>query len=214
MGAFELLFGERNNDNQLSYITNTPLLTPKNHKLSANCCDFINKCLIIDDKQRPSAKELLEHEWFTQNIKPCTLKQKWPWLVVVDGIHSVHSDEEKQSTQNNKAKKHNKRTSFGDIKQNQYYNEDLLFMITALIIHYSKQNVNLENESHKNLHRRISYAKIENNSGNQVFTDSQRVANIAKYALCPKEMVIERIRVTVAYIKSQLNKADVSRIDS
>merc|ERR1711933_675326 len=183
ISAFELLFGERKKSNDDTDI-NIPLLTPKKYKLSANCCDFINECLIYDDKERPSAQQLLKHKWFTQNIKPIPLKQKWPWLVEVDDKNVKNGKNEE--------------------KQNKNDNGDLLFMITALIIHYSQQNVNLENVGIDCLYRKKSHNKGD--------TDYERINNMAKYALCSKEMVIERIRGTVAYIKSQLNKADVYRI--
>merc|ERR1712154_225829 len=48
--TYELLFGDSYNaQDELAYITNPPKLTTKKHGISALCCDFITKCLIIDD---------------------------------------------------------------------------------------------------------------------------------------------------------------------
>eukprot|EP01083_Nonionella_stella_P075327 204737_1 len=201
--CYELLFGARNDpENEVSYVTNPPQLSPKKHKLSAHCCDFIAQCLVMDEKQRLSAQELLTHPWFTQHIAPKPLSDQWFYVVDLN---------EKGM---NKSKKKKVKHLATDFRQHEFYNEDLLFMISALIINYSKQNVNLELDEclpqyHAMLHRRVSHLNAENH-----FTDDQRIANMARCALCSKEMVIDRIRVTVAHIKSQLNKAEVSRIDS
>merc|ERR1712129_391034 len=51
-------------------------------------------------------------------------------------------------------------------KRNEYYNEDLLFMISALVIYYSTQNVDLD--SHNNpskLHRRRSAQNLDQSVG-------------------------------------------------
>merc|ERR1712154_522862 len=89
-------------------------------------------------------------------------------------------------------------------KRNQYYNEDLLFMISALIIYYSTQNVNLDQHSNPSkLHRRRSAQNLDQSVG-KTYSDETRINNIAKYALCSRQMVLERIRVTVAHIKSQI----------
>merc|ERR1712154_628348 len=99
ISTFELLFGERKKSND-DTDSNIPLLTPKKYKLSANCCDFMNKCLMQNDKERPSAQQLLKHKWFTQNVKPIPLKQKWPWLVEIDDVKN-DEDEEKENKYDN-----------------------------------------------------------------------------------------------------------------
>ncbi len=88
----------------------------------------------------------------------------------------------------------------------EYNNEDLLFMISALILYYSTKKFNDKNSgSVQRFHRRVSIEHKHKNGG-EMFSDEQRIANIAKYACCDKDYVIDRIKVTVSYIKSQLNK--------
>lgn len=158
----------------------------------------------MDDKERPSAKQLLEHQWFKSH-KNVSLKQKWPWLVRIHENDDNNLDDEKHDDMNG-SEKRRKRLSFG-----QYFrknvNEDLLFMISALIIRYSKQNIVFDAALTKSehLHRRLP---------NHSFSDNERIENMARYALCSKQMVIERIQTTVAHIKSNLNKNEISRIDS
>eukprot|EP01084_Bolivina_argentea_P160640 279707_1 len=132
--AYEMLFGEVNNE--LFLCNNPPKLTPKQHGISAECCDFIMACLTIDKEQRACALDLMEHEWLSR-IESIPLSiEKWPWLVQVA-----------------KEPKNNQR------KRDSFYNEDLLFMISALIIYYSTQRVDLQNDgSNVSLHRRISDA--------------------------------------------------------
>jgi len=218
--AYELLFGDTYNaEDELAFINNTPKLTPKTHRISSACCDFINKCLIDDYKARPSADELLEHAWFSEHIIKTSLHFKWPWLIEIQCDEHEHdilaAFEKMESTEKNKIekKKSKKKVAFADSvnggngikKRNQYYNEDLLFMISALIIYYSTQNVNLD-QQHNNpskLHRRRSAQNLDQSVG-KTYSDETRINNIAKYALCSRQMVVERIRVTVAHIKSQI----------
>lgn len=239
--AYELLFGdEYNAQDELAFITNTPKLTPKEHKISEECCDFIQKCLTANDKDRPSADNLIEHEWITKHIITTNLDEKWPWLIeiedekskdilaAIDNIDKKNNGKKKNGTNKKNGKK--KMVKFADSddtnnghtldpkniqrsnrSQHHLYNEDLLFMISALIIYYSTQNVDLDSNDQPQsmLHRRVSHVKNDKESaGGKTYSDDERIANMAKYALCSKEMVTDRIRVTVAYIKSQINKTE------
>merc|ERR1712176_806466 len=90
--AYELLFGSSYNaQDELAFISNPPKVKPKTHKISALCCDFINQCLTMDYKQRPSADDLLEHQWFTQHIIKASLHSKWPWLIDIKGDEKEHA---------------------------------------------------------------------------------------------------------------------------
>eukprot|EP00484_Ammonia_sp_Unknown_P016514 CAMPEP_0197035216 /NCGR_PEP_ID=MMETSP1384-20130603/13073_1 /TAXON_ID=29189 /ORGANISM="Ammonia sp." /LENGTH=756 /DNA_ID=CAMNT_0042465245 /DNA_START=73 /DNA_END=2343 /DNA_ORIENTATION=+ len=236
--AYELIFGgnahqSTGNCNELSYInqfrSHKNLLVASKHKLSANCCDFINQCLTFDENQRPSVEQLLHHKWFAKEIKSTPLLQKWPWrkevnLLTATGGRHRDDDEKLVLTSPESAScaspcSLQRRRSFFDLTQHPNYNEDLLFMISALIIHYSTQSVNLSpkhlmsDAETEPLSRRRSGHWTSGRNGDY-YSDDERIANIAHCALCSKEMVVERIRVTVAYIKSRLNKAEISRIDS
>merc|ERR1712154_550578 len=85
------------------------------------------------------------------------------------------------------------------------HSEDLLSNIDSLIIYYSTKQFNDHNNGAVHgLHRRVSVL----NKGE--YSDEQRIANIAKYAFCSKDTVMDRIKVTVSYIKSQLHKTESS----
>eukprot|EP00485_Elphidium_margaritaceum_P012415 CAMPEP_0202686792 /NCGR_PEP_ID=MMETSP1385-20130828/2562_1 /ASSEMBLY_ACC=CAM_ASM_000861 /TAXON_ID=933848 /ORGANISM="Elphidium margaritaceum" /LENGTH=625 /DNA_ID=CAMNT_0049341449 /DNA_START=34 /DNA_END=1911 /DNA_ORIENTATION=+ len=190
--CYELLFGvdESEQQHDLSYINRFKhkqnALSPATHQLSAECCDFINECLTFDERKRPTIEALLTHPWFAQVLQSTTLQQRWPWRQQIDMMQGSA----KTTTTTTAARK-----STSD-------NVDLLFMISALIIYYSRQNMKLTLTA---LRPQRSIADL---------TDDERIANIAYYALCNKATVVERIRVTVAYVKLQLNKREVSRIDS
>ena len=235
--AYELLFGDGYNpQDELAYITNTPKLTPKEHKLSAECCDFIQKCLIQEDDKRPTASQLIEHKWCTDIMK-IDLKDKWPWLIEIEiddekqkeiesAIDKLGSPKNGKKAKNGKNQNGKKMVSFAEIdmnngngngrnrngrQQHQFYNEELLFMISALIIYYATQTVDFDSDSNDQpslLHRRQSHINADNSQGKKIYTDNERITNMAKYAHCSKEMVLDRIRATVSYIKSQINKTE------
>lgn len=174
ISCFELLVGPRTDGKELSYVTDPPVLDPEKDGVSPLCCDFLRMCLAPNDETRPSAEQLLEHEWIG---RVCTvpLGAKWPWLVEVGG----NGEDEA------------------------LHDEDLLFMIVSMVAYYSKQSVDFQRENvASSRHRQSEY------------TDQQRLSNMARFALCSTRRVVERIRATVANIKSSLNKADISRIDS
>eukprot|EP01084_Bolivina_argentea_P047525 87576_1 len=129
-----LLVDNREKDNKICYATNTPMLNPQEHNLSIYCCDFINKCLMKNQYERPSAEILLKHSWINM-IKQKNLNDKWPWLITLNDCRN-----EKE-----------------ELKMNEYYNDDLLFMISALIIYYGTKTFNDSNSGAKvKLYRRIS----------------------------------------------------------
>ena len=177
--CYELLFGalqrenDENNKCDIKYALSPPTLNPNAHGLSDNCCSFINQCLIKCKYGRPTSHQLVSHEWFSQNIIPIPLKDKWPWLLDVNKLNE--------------------------------HNEDLLFMISSLIIYYSTKTFNDSNNGSddRNLHRRVSKQK-----NGVTVSDEERICNIAKYAFCSKDTVMDRIKITCSYIKSQLNKID------
>ena len=262
--AYELLFGDGYAQEELAYVTNTPVLTPKTHKLSAECCDFIQKCLTEDDVARPSAAELIEHKWCVDVMKT-DLNEKWPWLIEIEveekqrqieaaidlgllgkpkkGKGKTKAKPKRQDSKGKgKGKVKNgtgrkKMVKFADIdtddsdidgddgngngngngcnkkygrQQHHLYNEELLFMISALIIYYAIQNVPLDldpNDKPASLYRRQSHMNVDNAQGKS-YTDDERITNMAKYAHCSKAMVLDRIRATVSYIKSQINKTE------
>ena len=90
------------------------------------------------------------------------------------------------------------------------YNEDLFFMITSMVIYYLTQSVDFEHEQKEDdLSRRKSHMRRDVNDSGKVYSDEERIANMAKYGHCSKEMVREKIRVTVAHIKAQMNKIEM-----
>ena len=220
MTAYELLFGNGYNAvDDLAFVNEPPKLSPKKHNISALCCDFINQCFTIDYKQRPSADDLLEHEWFTQSIMKASLHSKWPWLIeikgdekendilaAIDTINTKENSKQKGKSQKKVAFANNVKGANGNNReQHQYHNENLLFMISALIVYYASQSVDFD-QKHGNpakLHRRQSAQNVDQSVG-KTYSDEPRINNMAKYALCSRQMVLERIRVTVAYIKSQI----------
>ena len=212
--CYELLFGEKKNINELSYVTKFGgdyLLTPKETNLSENCCDFLNKCFITNDEHRPNAQQLLNHKWFIDNNNNNNERLKvLEWFKSINNKKINDNDDQKQGIYK---KQFDKRISFKDLKQNKLDNdEDLLFMISALIIYYAQQNVNLTPSPHRNrnLSRRISQFEA-NNCG---YSDDDRISNIAYYASCSNQIVIQRIKNTVSHLKSQINTAQRSCIDS
>lgn len=146
-------------------------------------------------------------------IQEVSLEDRWrPWFTdISDGGASPANSRSRPGSARSKHKA--RLSALGDVTLSQYHNEDLLFMITALIVHYSQQNVDLhsgsQDESHESLHRRVSHFS-QSQSG---WSDAERIANMARGAHCSRAMVVERIQVTVANIKSQLNKAEVSRLE-
>jgi len=91
-------------------------------------------------------------------------------------------------------------------------NEDLLFMISALVIYYMQQTADLDAANKKGkrmLHRRKSNHNATEQE--QEFTDEDRIANMAKYALCTPQTVKDRIRGTVSFVMSQLGKNEKSQ---
>jgi len=96
-------------------------------------------------------------------------------------------------------------------------NEDLFFMITSMVIYYLTQSVDFEREYKQHgkdgLDRHKSTWGRENSdsaqSAGKHYSDEERIANMAKYAHCTKEMVREKIRVTVGHIKTQMNKMEM-----
>eukprot|EP01084_Bolivina_argentea_P105064 188067_1 len=203
--AYELLFGPRKDDNELSYITSPPQLSPIQHGLSEYCCDFINKCLLYNDKQRPSSYELLSHPFITQIATHKLNINMWPWLTPIHINNKIQTPKNKNTILN---KNKFKRRSLTDLRHHEYYNEDLLFMISALIIYYSTKKFNDKNNGAiHGLHRRVSVKTDDKNV--TTYSDEQRIENVAKYALCSKDTVMDRIKVTVSYIKSQLNKVEM-----
>ena len=83
-----------------------------------------------------------------------------------------------------------------------HHDEDLLFMIGSLVCYYAKQSVDFNPQTAAKRLRRSAYS------------DHDRLRNMARHALCSTKSVVERIQMTVSYIKSCLNKAEISRIDS
>lgn len=254
--AFELLFGAINGDNENWFVYGNAqkILNDSNHRnnndghlplhfLSSDCCDFINKCLIVDDESRPNIDTLLQHPWL-QYIATVDMKYKWPWIKLIDNkqindneLYNIDPFNNNNNNNSKKLKEMEKQEmkrrlvpfecisqQFSDISisenecndnnnsnnnNNRDYNDDLLFMISALVIHYCKKNIDLTPNgslmNNKSMHR------IQNESG---YCDDERISNIAHYALCSKKLVIDRIKRTVYYIKSQLNNPEISRIDS
>lgn len=96
-------------------------------------------------------------------------------------------------------------------------NEDLFFMITSMVIYYLTQSVDFEREYKQHgkdgLDRHKStWNRETSDSGKdagKTYSDEERIANMAKYAHCTKEMVKEKIKVTVAHIKTQMNKMEM-----
>jgi len=202
---YELLCGEDHATNEMAYIKFVPRLYPNMQHLSdqcsspnyttfsAQCCDFINSCLCVDDEKRPSAAELLQSDWMSR-IQSTQLESKWPWLAPTCSL-----SEPQQQTHEARV---GREASLGDLTQSQYHNTDLLFMITALIVYYSRQDEN-PNDS-------IVLGRQKSTYGDRSYSDEERINNMARSALCSREMVIERIQVTVASIKSQ-HMAEKSR---
>merc|ERR1712154_481874 len=91
---------------------------------------------------------------------------------------------------------------YNNINKYNEYEEDLLFMINALIIYYSSRKFDVINSVPIYSETASIQSKYHRHS------DENRLANMAKYAYCTKETVLDRIRVTVSYIKSQLNKVE------
>eukprot|EP00484_Ammonia_sp_Unknown_P025527 CAMPEP_0197027702 /NCGR_PEP_ID=MMETSP1384-20130603/7567_1 /TAXON_ID=29189 /ORGANISM="Ammonia sp." /LENGTH=652 /DNA_ID=CAMNT_0042456587 /DNA_START=29 /DNA_END=1987 /DNA_ORIENTATION=+ len=178
VSCFELLFGANGqNEDEVSFVTNPPRLDPLQHGLSVNCCDFINQCLTVNAEQRPSAKQLIEHNWFQQYIHFVPMEEKWPWFKDIEKKKAEH-----------------------------YYHEDLLFMINCLIQYYGSRKFNADLKSHSVAISKMPMLSMQNESNNpsSLFSDEQRISNMAKYAYCSKEIVMDRIAVTVAYIKAHL----------
>eukprot|EP00484_Ammonia_sp_Unknown_P029854 CAMPEP_0197049490 /NCGR_PEP_ID=MMETSP1384-20130603/24623_1 /TAXON_ID=29189 /ORGANISM="Ammonia sp." /LENGTH=790 /DNA_ID=CAMNT_0042481771 /DNA_START=98 /DNA_END=2470 /DNA_ORIENTATION=+ len=254
--AYELLFGDKYNaDDELAFVTNIPQLNSKEYGVSAECCHFIQQCLTYDDGKRPSAQQLLKHDWFTKRLDNVEMSDKWPWFVPIEQEGDDHDDEEPEPEEDSNAngcnnntrkravaflengkKKNNKSSAAKRRRYRQrqnamhqvsytYYNEEMLFMISALIIYYCTQQVNLSPDeetdenmdgnaqqnkplpNRKPLHRRVSQFDGKG-KGHKMYTDDERITNMAKYAYCSKEMVLERIAITVNYIKSQINKIE------
>lgn len=69
MMFFEMVFGYmpfygNSPDDLYETITTTSLKFPKNNKLSSNSKDFLLRALTIDEKERISWQELLNHQVF------------------------------------------------------------------------------------------------------------------------------------------------------
>ena len=95
-----------------------------------------------------------------------------------------------------------------DNNEDTYYNEELLFMISAMIIYYLTQTANLDGaDKESKLYRRVSDYNGDKTMG-KVYSDEERIENMAKYAYCTKNIVKDRIKTTVAHIKSQINKIE------
>jgi len=229
--AYELLFGDDwgNKDDayELAYVNKPPTLSPKTHHVSAECCDFISQCLTTDDVLRPSADELIDHAWFAEHVETVMLREKWPWLITIeeeeDAIASAIDTLGINAAQNKKKKAKNgmmmknqkttlppppvlHQTAATPTNVRPLYNEELIFMISALILYYATQHVDLDNDDADYvLHRRVSNFNDGGKMG-RVYSDEERIENMSKFAYCSKQMVLDRIRVTVSYIKSQINK--------
>ena len=259
---------------ETAYCTNPPKLKPKTHRVSKECCKFINKCFTEKDRKRPSAEALLEMDWMKQ-IRRRSVKEKWaPWFIEIDddddhksvddssdgGDRDVamldaiglslspkqHSktkskdlfeeDEPSNSKKGRSKKKKSKKDkkdkkkksvkfeddasfvsqdSLSSKPQPAEFNEDLFFMITSMVIYYLTQSVDFAHEHSASnddlLKRRQSQVRRSaNDSGNsKMYSDEERIGNMAKYAHCSRETVREKIRVTVSHIKTQMSKMEM-----
>jgi serine/threonine protein kinase len=65
---------------------------PENHGLSEPCVDFIEKCLTLEPPERPTAPELLKHEWVGDMVAQLASRVTFPWSILTCRTTMIQQD--------------------------------------------------------------------------------------------------------------------------